>query len=644
MDVTMTSAIHPGGSLVGTGRGGGLLAATLALVAALLAASSARAQTEVAEASIAELQDAMASGRATSAQITRAYLARIAAYDHAGPSLNAVIRINPHAVEEAEALDRERAERGPRGPLHGIPVILKDNYDAAGMPTSAGTLTLAGSVPPDDAFQVQKLRAAGAVILGKANMHELAYGITTVSAFGGQTLNPYDLGRNPGGSSGGTGAAITASFAAIGWGSDTCGSIRIPASHNNLVGLRPTKGLSSIDGIVPLSHTQDVGGPLARTLPDLAVALDATIGADPADPATGILAGRDLPRFVDALDDRALRGARIGVLSALFGDSPDDAAVARVVRAAVGRMAELGADTLSVEIPDFDRLIAGSSVIADEFKWDLQDYLASVPDAPVHSLDEMLALGLNHEAVVPILRRAAASPSRDTEGYRAALAKRGPLRDAVVSLMNAESLDAVVYPTIRRIAAPVGEPQAGSNCQLSASTGLPALSAPAGWSQGMPVGIELLGRPFEDAHLLALAYALESAADNRRAPATTPPLVDGAAPAPERFTADASGRAGVGLRARFDYDRALGSLSFDVEATGVSAEDVHGIVLRYEDERGRGSVMARLVRPGTLTGAGSLTLDAAGGARLDGGALSVVLLTRAEPLGAASAPVAPRGP
>lgn len=619
-------------------------AATIALGALVLAASPARAQIEVSEASIADLQAAMASGRATSAQITRAYLARIAAYDHAGPRLNALIRINPRALEEAEALDRERDERGPRGPLHGIPVILKDNYDASGLPTSAGTLALAGSFPPDDAFQVQKLRAAGAVILGKANMHELAYGITTVSALGGQTLSPYDLTRNPGGSSGGTGASVAASFAAIGWGSDTCGSIRIPASHNNLVGLRPTKGLSSIDGIVPLSHTQDVGGPLARTLPDLAVALDATVGPDAADPATAILAGRDLPHFVEALDEHALAGARIGILSVLFGDSPADVPVGRVVRAAIGRMAQLGADTLSVEISNFDDLISGSSVIADEFKWDLQDYLASLPDAPVGSLSEMLALGLNDEAVVPILRRAAASPSRDSEGYRASLAKRGPLRDAVVSLMNAESLDAIVYPTIRRIAAPVGEAQAGSNCQLSASTGLPALSTQAGWSQGLPVGIELLGRPFEDAHLLGLAYALESAADNRRPPHTAPPLVDGAAPLPESFTVRASGATGASIRARFDYDRMLGTLTYDVEATGVAPEDVHGVVLRYEDQAGRGSVVARLVRPGTLAGSGSLTLDDTSRARLQEGGFRVDLLTREEPFGAASAPVAPPSP
>ena len=262
----------------------------------------------------------MDTGRTTSAELTAAYLARIAAYDQEGPRLNAMIRINPSAIAHAEALDAERASQGRRGPLHGIPIILKDNYDTFDMPTTAGTLALAGMVPPDDASQVRLLREAGVVILGKANMHELASGITTVASLGGQTLNPYNLGRNPGGSSGGTGAAIAASFGAIGGCSDTCGSIRIPSAHNNLVGLRPTKGLSSIDGIIPLSHTQDVGGPLARSVHDLAIALDATIGPDPADLATQILDGRTLPRFADALSTDALDGARIGILASHFGN------------------------------------------------------------------------------------------------------------------------------------------------------------------------------------------------------------------------------------------------------------------------------------------------------------------------------------
>ena len=233
---------------------------------------------EVLEASIPDLQEAMADGRVTAVQLVDAYLARIGAYDQGGPALNSMIRLNLNARVQAAALDQERALRGARGPLHGIPIILKDNYDTADMPTSGGSIALAGSIPPDDAFQVRKLREAGVVILGKSNLHELALGITTISSVGGQTRNPYDPSRNPGGSSGGTGAAIAASFAAIGWGSDTCGSIRIPASHHNLFGLRPTKGLSSIDGIIPLSHTQDVGGPLARTAMDLAIGLDATIG------------------------------------------------------------------------------------------------------------------------------------------------------------------------------------------------------------------------------------------------------------------------------------------------------------------------------------------------------------------------------
>lgn len=205
---------------------------------------------DVFEATILELQDDMAAGRVTAVELVDAYLARIAAYDQRGPMLNAIIRLNPNARAEAALLDQERATDGPRGLLHGIPIILKDNFDTFDMPTSGGSIALAGLVPPDDAFQVRRLRDAGAIILGKANMHELAFGITTLSSLGGQTRNPYDPSRYPGGSSGGTGAAIAASFAAIGWGSDTGGSIRIPSSHNNLFGLRHTKGLSSSDGII----------------------------------------------------------------------------------------------------------------------------------------------------------------------------------------------------------------------------------------------------------------------------------------------------------------------------------------------------------------------------------------------------------
>jgi len=609
----------------------------LALLLALSLATPSLAQVEVAEASILELQEAMASGRATSVEITEAYLARIEAYDRGGPRLNSIIRINPNALAEAERLDEERRIRGPRGPLHGIPIILKDNYDTFDMPTTAGSLALAGSQPPDDAYQVGRLREAGAVILAKANLHELAYGITTIASLGGQTLNPYDLGRNPGGSSGGTGAAIAASLAAIGWGSDTCGSIRIPAAHNNLVGLRPTKGLSSIDGIIPLAHTQDVGGPLARTVRDLAVGLDATIGADAADPATAVLAGRALPRFVDAIEAGTLRGARIGILAELFGDTPEEAAVTATVRARLARMVALGADTVTVAIPELDALLAGSSTITHEFKWDLEDYLAGVPDAPVATLEAMLELGLNHEALVPTLRRATAPTARDTPAYRDALAKREPLARAVTAAMDAARVDALAYPTIRTVAAFIGEPQRGSNCQLSATTGMPALSVPAGWSGTMPVGIELLGRAFDDARLLALGHALEQADGVRRAPAATPPLVEGAAPEPRVWEVEVPSTppAAGEVWARFAYDPPTGVLLYDASVFGLAEEDVYALVLRHVEAGGAGSVVARLGGPGALDAMGSITLDPTMRTRLERGELWLELVTREAPRGAA---------
>jgi len=589
------------------------------------------AQIEVAEASIRDLQDAMASGRATSVEITSAYLARIQAYDRGGPHLNAMLRLNPDALAEAEARDRERADGTVRGPLHGIPVVLKDNYDTSDMPTSAGTLALAALVAPDDAFQVRKLREAGVVILGKTNMHELASGITTIASLGGQTLNPYDPTRNPGGSSGGTGAAVAASLAAIGWGSDTCGSIRIPAAHNELFGLRPTKGLSSIDGIVPLSHTQDVGGPLARTVQDLAVALDATVGADPADPATRALGGRPLPSFVAALEGASLEGVRIGVFEPLFGDDSEDGAVASVVRGALTRMEGLGATLVPMEMPGFAALIGSSSVIGLEFKWDLMDYLAAVPGAPVHSLEEIIQLGLVHDAVIGTMRRWDEPTARDSDEYRAALAARDALRDAILAEMNERSVDAVAYPVIRRVAARVGAPQAGSNCQLSAHTGLPALAVPAGRSDGLPVGLELLGRPFDDSRLVAFGYAYEQAVHPRRPPTAAPPLGPrGVVAARTAQLAISSGSARG--RVRVTYDAAASALLYETEITGAAPVDVFAVVLRRADDQGRWSVAANLSGPGVLAASGRLDLSENMRARVEAGELWVELLTRGDPV------------
>ena len=296
--------------------------------------------------------------------------------------------------------------------MHGIPIVMKDNYDVAWMPTTGSSLALAGMRPPDNAFQVAALIEAGAVILGKTNLHELAAGITTISSLGGQTRNPYDPARNPGGSSGGTGAAVAASFAAVGWGTDTCGSIRIPAAVHNLFGLRPTKGLSSIDGILPLSHSQDTGGPLARTATDLAIALDATVGPDPADPATVILKGRTVPAFADALDPDVLDGARIGALEEWMSEGGAAGPVTRVLREALGDMEAMGARVVDVAIPSLDDLLSGTGLIGFEFKFDLIDYLAGVPGAPVGSLTEILDAGLHHEALDGTFRRRAAATDR----------------------------------------------------------------------------------------------------------------------------------------------------------------------------------------------------------------------------------------
>jgi amidase len=503
------------------------IGAAMVLAAALAAgappARPAAQSFSVVEKSIPDLQAAMQAGTVTSKDLVTQYLARIKSYDQSGPRLNAMIALNPRAIEDAAALDAERRAGRVRGPLHGIPIVVKDNYATADMPTTAGSKALAGFEPHRDAFLIAKLREAGVVIMGKTNLHELAYGITSISSMGGQTLNPYDPTRNPGGSSGGTGSAVAANFAAAGMGTDTCGSIRNPSSENNLVGLRGTLGLSSRDGIVPLSHTQDIGGPLARSVTDLAIMLDATVGADPNDPLSGGGAGHIPPSYRDALSADALKGAHIGILTPLFGSAPEDGEVGAIVRRALDVMRQSGAETVEVTVPDFDALLQGTSTINAEFKFDLLDFLAHYPDAPVHSLGEILDSGKYHPAIEGVLRRANMVETRETDASRAALAKRGLAREAIMAAMKTERLDALAYPTLRRKPAKIGEAQGGSNCQLSATTGLPAISMPAGFTpDGLPIGIELLGGEFAESTLLKLAYSFEQVTHLRKLPPTTP--------------------------------------------------------------------------------------------------------------------------
>ena len=586
---------------------------------------------EVYEQSILDLQAAMQGGRVTSRGLVESYLARIQAYDQAGPRLNSIVMINPRARDEADAMDRERTDKKLRGALHGIPILVKDNYDTADMPTSGGALGLATLQPAADAFQVRKLREAGAVILGKTTMHELAAGITTVSSLTGQTRNPYDLYRVPGGSSGGTGAAIGASFAAAGMGSDTCGSIRIPAANQNLVGLRGTHGLSSRTGVMPLSSTQDIAGPLARTVTDLAIVLDATVGEDPADAITKESAGRIPKSYRDALVADGLKGARIGVLRTLWGTAPEDDEVAGIVRKALDGFKAQGAEVIDVAVPGLDELMRDSSVIADEFKFDLAAYLAKIPNAPVKSLGEVIDRGLHHAELDTTFRLRNQPEKRESEHYRQAMIKRRALRSAVLATLEELRVDALAYPTLRRKPALIGEAQGGTNCQLSATTGLPAIAMPAGFTNdGLPIALELLGGAWEEARLLKYAYAWEQASKPRRPPFSTPPLVKGVAPAATSAEV-AVGSASV----KFTYDVTTGALRYEATTAKMAPADrVLGLALHRSDGDKPGPIVAHLLGPNQINGSGTVTMRGRNREDLVGGRLFVQFYTRQVPLGA----------
>ena len=583
---------------------------------------------DVMEKSISEIATALEAGEVTSRELVAGYLARIEAYDQRGPTLNAIVVINPNAVADADALDAERARGRVRGPLHGVPVVVKDNYDMVDLPTTGGAIGLATSVPPDDAFQVRRLREAGAVILGKTNMHELARGITTVSSIAGQTRNPYDPTRNPGGSSGGTGAAVAASFAAVGMGSDTCGSIRIPSAHQAMVGLRGTRGLASGDGIIPLSTTQDIGGPLARSVRDLAITLDATVGVDPADETTRRSQGRIPASYTDALDPQGLQGARVGLLEELLGDTGAERPVRTVIEGALEEMIAQGAEAVDLGETDFGSLLRGASLIGLEFAIDFDAYLAKTPGAPVRSLSELVELGLYHQVLgTGTLRASLAVESLDTDEYRERIAKRGALRAAVEALLDEHDLTALLYPTIRQTARRIGQGQPGSNCSLSAISGLPAITVPAGYAaDGMPVGLEMIGREFAEADLLRLAYAYEQATRHRRPPDSTPSLID--PPGPVAVDVGIDTAAGVGLRGRFVLDRATRVLSYSVSVYGVSDGDVLFMHIHRSNEGAAGPVVHLLGGRRRPRVSGDVTLSAAELRSLRAGELYVDVHTR----------------
>ena len=484
------------------------------------------------EATIGDVHAAYKSGALTSVELVRAYLDRIQACDQAGPKLNVVIFLDPRAFEEAAALDKYFRRTGKFiGPLHGIPVLLKDNVNTKDMPTTGGSLSLAGYTPATDAAITQKLRSAGAIILAKVNLHEFAIWGETVSSIQGQTLNPYDLTRTPGGSSGGTGAGVAANFAMAGVGTDTVNSIRSPASANSIVGIRPTVGLVSRAGIIPYSFTQDAAGPLARTVTDAARLLNVLVGYDPDDPATAWSVGNIQEDYTKFLKSNGVQGKRIGVLRSFFGAAPIHAEVNIVANQALEDLKKSGATIVELNTPDLDSGVITSDVSVHlfELKPALNAYLGA-GNAPVKSLEEIISSGKFHPNIRENITKSQGLELDDS--YRLRLQKRAALQQRVMKIMADERLDAIVFPHQKRLVVPVDETQVERNGALGAVTGFPSIVVPGGFSRptptaplGVPVGIEFLGRPWSERLLIEIGYGYEQATKHRRPPPTIPPLL-----------------------------------------------------------------------------------------------------------------------
>ena len=504
---------------------------------AAMAATCAGAESfQIEEATVASIQQALRDKSLTCHALVQAYLDRIAAYDHKGPSLNVILALNPNALAEADQRDADYARSGPVGPLHCIPLVLKDNYNTADLPTTEGSAALASAQPKADAFTVARLRKAGAIILGKSNMHEFALAGTTVSSLGGQTLNPYDLTRTPGGSSGGTGAAVAANLALAGTGSDTVNSIRSPASANALVGIRPTKGLLSRSGIMPVSETQDAAGPIARTVADAARLLEVMAGYDPDDPSTAWSIGNTPASYTPFLEGGSLRGVRIGLFKTMQGSRPEHQEVNAVIAAAVAAMQNEGAIVVEVDDPALSaaKLIAENDVQKYEFRALINAYLASIPNAPAKSLADIIASGKFHKSSLESFLASAQTYQGGIEelDYHLRLLRNARTRDKLVSMLAEHQLDVVIYPLQQRLVVPTTElNQADRNGILASVTGFPAITVPAGFSKptataplGVPIGMDILGRPWSEGRLIQIAHGFEQATHFRKPPNSAPPL------------------------------------------------------------------------------------------------------------------------
>ena len=487
------------------------------------------------ETTISHLSSAMSSGRLTAASLTRQYLRRIRELDKDGPKLNSVIELNPDAVSIAEALDWERHKSGPRGPLHGIPILIKDNIATRDkMQTTAGSLALVGSVPASDAFLVKRLRSAGAVILGKTNLSEWAnfrsrHATSGWSGRGGQTLNPYVLDRNPWGSSSGSAVAVSANLCAVAVGTETDGSITMPASCNGLVGIKPTLGMVSRSGIIPIAHSQDTAGPMARTVADAAILLGCMAGPDMDDPAASSAARKIAPDYSRFLDAAALQGARIGVARKYCGFLD---AVDQLMEGAIAAMKRHGALISDPsDLPSYGKFGDGEDeVLSYEFKADLNKYLAWLgPSSPVHSLSEIIAFNEREKArEMPwfgqeLFLKAQAKGPLTEKAYLDALAQNHRLarEEGIDAVMERLGLDAIIAPTggpAYRTDLLWGDRDTGGCTSPAAIAGYPHITVPMGLVNGLPVGISFFGRAWSEPRLLGLAYAFEQMTKARKPP------------------------------------------------------------------------------------------------------------------------------
>lgn len=487
---------------------------------------------KIEEATISQVHEAMRNGSITCRQLVEHYFLRMEAYDKRGPKLNSIIYKNPNALVEADILDKKFKEEGLTGPLHGIPVLLKDNIDTYDMPTTGGSKSLEGHIPQKDAFITKKFREAGALIIAKVNLHEFAIWGETLSSMLGQTLNPYDLTRTPGGSSGGTGASVAANFGMVGIGTDTINSVRSPSSANNLVGIRPTIGLVSRDGVIPYSFTQDTAGPLCRTVEDAVRVLDIISGYDIADDETAWSIGRKPETYMTSLKKDGLKGKRIGVLESFFGKDLIHKDTTEAVKMSIEVMESKGAEIISInEEIDSGYLVKEVSVHLHDLKDHLNMYLGSLSEsAPVHSLEEVMESGKYHKGIEENMIKAL-SLSTGTDEYNKRLIERSKLQTKVMKLMADNNLDALVYPHQQQLVCKVGASQNERNGVLGSVTGFPSICVQAGFSSvskeaplGVPIGMEILGKPFDEPTIIEVAFGFEQATNNRKEPLSVPVL------------------------------------------------------------------------------------------------------------------------